>query len=379
MSNSDSKTRILRFFWNAFPWMIVFFMLTFIAVMYVRIGGERERLAEARMAAMKEEVPSVRVITLTLVPRLLEDKINLPGLVEPFEELWVKSEVHGQVTRILVEEGQRVKKGQILVEIDDRDYRSNLVRIEAGYDLIKQEYNRIATLVKKKITSKNKLDEIEARLKDVTAQRRAAQLALSRTRVTSPINGRLNEIKPVEGDLLSVSMKVAQILDVGNVKVTVGVPESDVSAFFDLDEANVIIEALDNRRVKGKKLFLSYKPRSLARLYDLELLVPNPDNRILPGMFARVELVKKKYTDALVVPLYTVINQGDERFVFIENDGKAKRRPVELGILAGWQVQITSGLNADEKVIVVGHRLLSDGHSVKVIKNVQNAREILIP
>ena len=96
-------------------------------------------------------------------------------------------------------------------------------------------------------------------------------------------------------------------------------------------------------------------------------------------MFARVELVKKKYTDALVVPLYAVINQGDERFVFIENDGKAKRRPVELGILAGWQVQVTSGLNADEKVIVVGHRLLSDGHSVKVIKNVQNAREILIP
>ena len=129
------------------------------------------------------------------------------------------------------------------------------------------------------------------------------------------------------GDLLDVNQKVAQILQFGKVKVTVGVPESDVAAVFDLKEAEVVIEALNKRRVKGRKIFLSRQPRSLARLYDLELTVPNPDERILPGMFARVELVKTVYDRALAIPLYAVITQQDERFVYVEKEGRAACRP----------------------------------------------------
>lgn len=379
MNPSDRKTKILRFFWGAFPWLIVFSILAVIGIMVLKIGVERERLEQVRMAALKKEIPAVKVITLTLEPIRLEDKINLPGQVEPQEDLWIKTEVSGQVTKIRVMEGQKVRKGQVLVEIDDRDYRSRLARIEANYDLIKQEYNRYLSLAEKKITAQNILDEIEARLKDVTAQRKEAQLALSRTHIASPIDGRLNQISPTRGHLLKIGDRVAQILNLDTVKVTVGVPESDVAAFFDLEEATVSIEALGDLRVTGKKLFLSYQPRSLARLYDLELVVPNPDGRIRPGMFARVELVKAVFDNALVVPLYAVIAQNDERFVFVANDGHAKKRPVSLGVLTGWQVQITSGLAAGDRVVVVGHRLLDEGHAIEVIRAVSNVEEILQP
>ncbi len=107
------------------------------------------------------------------------------------------------------------------------------------------------------------------------------------------------------------------------------------------------------------------------------MLVPNPDGRILPGMFARVELIKQVFNKALTIPLYAVITKDNERFVFVEKDGKAERRAVELGVLVGWQVQVRSGLNPGERAIVVGHRLLDDGRSVEVIKNVSNPREIL--
>lgn len=379
MTSSDSKIKMLRFFWGIFPWLIVLSILAFIGIMYIQIEKEATRLEQISLAAVKKEIPTIRVITLTLEPISLADKINLPGQVEPNEELWIKAEVFGQVIRTRVEEGQKVRRGQVLVELDDRDYRSRLARIEANYDLTEQEYNRYAALAEKKITAKNKLEEIEARLKDATAQRKEAQLALSRTRITSPIDGRLNQITPTRGDLLKVGDRVAQILDVANVKVTVGVPESDVSAFLDLDEATVVIEALGDRRVTGKKLFLSYQPRSLARLYDLELLVPNTDGRIRSGMFARVELVKTVFENALVIPLYAVITQNEERFVFIENDSHAKKRPVTIGILTGWQVQVTSGLKPGDKVIVVGQRLLDEGHALEIIKNVRRAEEILQP
>ena len=377
MNKSDSKTKALRFLWGIFPWLMVCLILGLIVILGGRIIEEQGRLAEAKKAAMKKEVPAVRVITLTLKPERLEDKISLPAEIEPFEDLWVKAEVRGQVVSIPVKEGQRIKKGQLLVKLDDRDYRSRLARIEANYRLAKQDYKRMADLVKKNIAAESKLDEIEARLEDLTAQRNEAQLSLDRTRITAPISGRLNEIKAKKGELLDVNQQVARILQFKKVKVTVGVPESDVAAVFDLNEAEVIIEALENRKVKGRKIFLSRQPRTLARLYDLELIVPNPDGRILPGMFGRVELVKKVFDQALAVPLYAVITQGDERFVYVEKDGQAEKRLIKLGVLVGWQVHVEAGLNPGERVIVVGHRFLDDGQAVKVIKNVSHPSEIL--
>jgi len=377
MSTSTTKSKILRFLWSIIPWMMVALIVAFIVNTGGRIREKKTRLEEAKKAAMKKQVPAVRVITLTLEPGRLEDKINLPAQVEPYRDVWVKAEVPGQVVKVLVEEGQTVKNEQVLVKLDDRDYQSRLARIEANYRLAKLNYDRTSALVKKKITAETKLDEIEAQLKDLTAQRKEAQLALSRTRITSPICCLLNELKAKEGDFVSVGDPVAQILQLDRIKVTVGVPESDVAAIFDLEEADVIIEALGKRRVKGRKIFLSRQPRSLARLYDLELIVPNPDRHILPGMFARVELVKQVFDKALAVPLYAVISQGDERIVFIEKEGRAERRRIEIGALVGWQVRVTSGLMAGDRVIIVGHRLLDHGQQVEIIKNVTDPSEIL--
>lgn len=377
MKRADSKTRILRFLWGIIPWLMVLLIVVFIVIMAGRIREKSARIEEAKKAAIKKEVEPVQVITLTLKPQRLVDKIDLPAEVEPYENLWVKTEVAGQVVKVLVKEGQTVKKGQVLLKLDDRDYRARLAQIEANHKLAKVKYDRTAALVKKGVAAATELDEIEARRKDLAARRKEARLALSRTRITSPISGRLNEIKAEKGDYVAVGDPVAQVLQFDYVKVTVGVPESDVAAIFDLEEAEVVIEALDKLRVKGEKVFLSRQPRTLARLYNLELRVPNPDGRILPGMFARVELVKHVFDDALAIPLYAVISQSDDHFVYIEKEGRAERRSVKLGTLVGWEVQVTSGLAPGDRVIVVGHRFLDHGQMVKVIQDVSDTREIM--
>ena len=377
MIESNFKGKGLRFVWGAAPWVFVICLGVFVGIMFFRAGEEKARLEEAKKAAMKKEIPPAKVITLTLQPQRLEDKINLPAEVEAAEEVLVKAELSGQVVRILAEEGQKVTKGEVLMEIDDRDYQSRLERIRANYRLAKLDYERNAVLAESHATSRSKLDSIEAQLKDLKAQLEEATLALSRARIKAPISCRLNELKVERGDFVKIGDPVAQILQIERVKVTVGVPESDVAAIFDLKEADVIIEALGNLEVKGKKVFLARKPRSLARLYDLELEVPNPEQRILPGMFARVELVRKVIDQALTLPLYAVITQGEEQFVFVDNNGRAEKRPVALGVLADWEVQITSGLLPGDRVIVVGHRQVEDGQALEVIKNVSDPREIL--
>ena len=379
MNRTNRKTRILRFIWGAIPWMMVALIVAFVVIMGARIMDKKARIDKAKEAAMKKEVAAVRVITLTLKPQRLVDKIDLPAQVEPYEDVEVKAEVVGQVVEVLVEEGQRIDKGQVIIQLDDRDYRTQLARIEANYKLAELNYNRTKALVEKKLAAPSKLDEIEAQLKDLTAQRNEAELALSRTSIKAPLSSLLNEIKAKEGDYVRVGDPVAQILEIDPVKVTVGVPESDVDSIFDLKEADVIIEALGNRSVKGKKIFLSRQPRTLARLFELELRVPNPDGRILPGMFVRAKLVRQVFNRALAVPLYAVITQGDERFVFLEKEGRAVKRRVTLGTLVGWQVHVTSGLQAGERVIVVGHRLLDEGQAVEVIENVSDPNKILKP
>lgn len=375
-SNSGIKTDWIRIFWGLFPWLMVAAMIGLIALMGKWVFLKHGQLAEARIAGMKKEVPAVKVITLALETKQLADKIHLPAEVKPYEELWIKTESKGQVVEVAVREGEDVKKGQLLLKIDDRDYRTRLDRIEAGHKLAELELNRTRILAKKNFAAESKLDEDEARYSDLSAQMKEAALALGRTRITAPVEGRINEIKAKLGDVLDVNQPVAELLQIRRVKVTVGVPESDVDAVFTLNEAKLVIEALNNRTVVGKKMFLASKPRSLARLYDLDLLVDNPDGRILPGMFAEVELVKKVFENALAVPLYAVIVQGDDRFVYIEKDGKAERRPVELGVLVDWQVHVKSGLAAGEHVIVVGHRLLDHGQTVDVVRKVNRPEEI---
>jgi len=377
MQKSSVKARLLRLIWGFIPWAMVIAVVFFIFHLWGKVQVERSLSEKAKQEAIKTETQPVRVITLTAIPRKLEDKIRLPGYVEPAEDLWVKSEVSGQVVRVLATEGQDIQKGQVLAQIDDRDYRTRLARIEANYKLARLEYDRIYSLDQKKITAANTLDEIEARLADVSAQREEAKRALSRTRILAPMDGQVNEIVAKQGDFYGIGDPVAQILRVSDVKIAVGIPESDAASFFNLSEASVIIAALGDRRLTGKKVFMSRQPRNSARLYDLELEIPNPDGDILPGMFASIELIRKAFKRALIVPIYAVINQGEEQFVYIEKGGLAKKIHVKVGLLVDWQVHVTSGLKPNDQVIVVGHRLLSEGQAVEVIKNVNDVREIL--
>ena len=131
--SKSGKVRLLRFIWGTIPWLVVICMIVFVVMMFGKIGEEKKRLEDDRRAALAESTPAIRVITLKLTPSRLEDKINLPAEVETLENLWVKAEVPGQVVSVHVKEGQQVKKGQLLVRLDSRDYKSRVASIEANY------------------------------------------------------------------------------------------------------------------------------------------------------------------------------------------------------------------------------------------------------
>jgi membrane fusion protein (multidrug efflux system) len=270
-----------------------------------------------------------------------------------------------------------VKKGEVLAQIDPRDYQNRLNQIQAAYNLARSDFKRISKLAKTDAASQAQLDIIQARLKETGSSLVAAKLDLERCTIIAPISGFINKRFAKLGLLVSRSDPLFQILDTSRVKVEVGIPESDVQAISNLEEAEITIEALKNLKVKGKKVFLSRQPESFARVYNLKLEVENPDNHLFrPGMFARVDLIKERYPDSFVVPLYSVITNNDEHYLYVVNDDTAHYRPVKLGVLEGWYVQVVEGIKPKDRVVVIGQRNLEDGQSVKVIRTIRDPKEL---
>jgi len=316
--------------------------------------------------SLKGEQPPVKVIVQEIQTKVIEDRLNLPGSISPWEDLTVQAEVSGQIVAVPVKEGDIVRPGQVLARLDRRDYENRVAQAKAAYHLAKADYDRLSNLLPLNAASTAQVDVSLAHLKEMKANLDSMQLNLERTMIITPIPGFINRLDAKLGMLIERSNPIAQILDTRKVKVEVGIPESDIKAIQDLEEARIIVEALDGENYLGRKIFLARQPEPSSRTYTLKLAVDNPEGKLRPGMFTRVELIKHRYQDAVSIPLYAVIARENERFVYILNDNTAHYRKVELGVLDGWQVQITKGLQIGEKVIIVGHRSLEDGQKVDV-------------
>jgi membrane fusion protein (multidrug efflux system) len=226
------------------------------------------------------------------------------------------------------------------------------------------------------IIARAEYDSIKAEVESLEADLAIAELQLQRCYIRSSISGIVNELPAKKGLYLAVGDPVATVLDIDRLKIIVGIPETDVDAVRKIDRFEVIIEALQNKKISGAKHFLAVAPESQAQVYRLELEVSNKSGEILPGMFARVEIIKEEFPEALAIPLYAVISRDNKHFVFLEEDNVAKLQEIKLGILDGWHIQITGGLAPGQRVIVVGQRSVDTEQRLNVVKKVTNPAEI---
>lgn len=365
-----------RFIWSVLPWCAFLFIVLLIILLTIKISSEKEKQAAKNQAMSEKVLPAVNIVTQRIIPTTLTDKLDLPAMVTAWEDLLVSAEVTGQIISVAVAEGQQVSKGQILVEIDPRDYQSRLLSIQAQYELATTTVNRLISLKSSDAISQDQLDQASARKKELSAALVNAELLLERCTIKAPLTGVVNYLPAKTGLLLSHGDPVAQILQIDKVKVEVAIPEADVTAVRTVEKAAVIFTSLDNLKVTGTKIFLASQPASSAMVYPLRLAVENPNGHILPGMFARAEIIKHVYQNGISIPIFAVISQNDKKFVFTVQNGLAHKRPVKTGIFEGWQIQITHGLQTGDEVVIVGHRSLEDGQPVTILKTVTDPGEI---
>ncbi len=370
--NGSRKNKYFRILWSLLPWLVVLLLL-FIAVLFgLKTCDKQKQLALQKAQATKSEQQPISVVAQIIRPGTMTDMIDLPAIVRPWEELVVKAEITGKVIATPVDEGHKVEKDQIVVQVDPRDYQNNIQSILARQKLAKTNFQRQQGLIDKNAVSQANYDEAAATLEDLNAAMKNARLNLERCTIRSPFSGVVNELHAKIGALLSHGDPVFKLLDIDKLKVDVAIPESEVFAVKDISHCKITFTALNNHTVTGKKIFLSSEAVQPAMVYILRLAVANPGHAILPGMFARVQIVKRTITDAVSIPLYGVITQNEEQYVYVAEANIARKRRITTGFLEGWKVQILSGLSAGDMVIIVGHRSIEDGQPVNIIQSLEN-------
>jgi membrane fusion protein (multidrug efflux system) len=383
MNHPEPKTlwgKLVWFVLSSLPGLLV---IAGLAVLVLLIGQKvsvkKEQIAAELKAAAKTETPAVNVVTLQLQPSVLRDKINLPGAVEAWDSLQLMAKVAGSIEEVLVVKGQQVAKGQLIARIESRDYQIALDAAKAAYALAQANLARNESLRSKGISTQASLEEQQNQVRQTKAALEQAELQLSRCQITAPMAGVINRLDAKAGLMTSSLMPsaLAEIIALDQVKAVIAVPEADVAAVRRLKQVELEIQALGNEKFTAKVHYLAQAPESQARTYRLELAIDNPGHRILPGMFVRASIVKEAQEQALAVPLFSVISRNDEQFVYVEENGLARRRPVRTGFLEGWQVLITEGLQAGDKVIIEGHRSVEDGQPVKVVKTADSTGGLL--
>jgi len=370
------RARIVYFLWNNLPRFILLAMIALIVVLIGSIKKESALIAANKAAAVLQEKPPINAVILTLSPTTIRDRISLPGSIEPWTRLQLMSKLGGTITKVLVQEGDSVRKGDILAHIESKDYEIALARAEAAYKLAKSEYERDKSIYDKGVIPTSALDANKTNMQTAQADYENAKLLYSRTRVTSPMDGIIRRMDAKIGLQLSVGDQIAEILEIDRLKGVIGIPESDVPAVKKLDMVEITIQALNNKKIAAKVHFLSPSPGTIARLYNLELEIDNKEGEIFSGMFIRADIVKNVYQNSLAVPFYSVISRNDEQFVYIEENGFAQKKYVSLGIMEKWMVQVTDGLNPGDKLIVEGHRDVENNQQVNVVQAITRPEDM---
>lgn len=339
---------------------------------------------------------AARVATYRVAQQTFQRQVEFPATLLAAKDVTIVSKVPGEIQKILVAEGDRVKSGQILLQLDQRDFalalrqanaqvaaaQAGVETAEAGLDTIDTTHARIAALAKKEAVSQASFDEVDGRQKVTAAQLKgaraqlelgkvavdAAATNLSYTIIRAPFAGIVGTRMVDPGARVIPQTPLLTVIDASSVKVEGGVPEGELPSVKQGTPARITVDALGTTPIQAvvDRLQPVVDPRT--RTATVSVVLANPDGRLQAGMSARVVLDLGQ-GEAPAVPDDALIKSelGASRGeVVVVKEGRAHRRELILGQRAGDLVEVKKGLAAGDEIVRGGQERLEEGQAVEV-------------
>jgi RND family efflux transporter MFP subunit len=311
-------------------------------------------------AKVADEIPVVRIQAAS--EKEIEQIYELTATVQPQVKNSIAPSTPGRIRQILVEIGQSVSKGQKLVQMDV----ANLSNLETQIENVKRSYNRVQELFSVGGASQQELDNAKVQLD--LAQTNLKNMS-ENTFLLSPISGIITARNYDNGDMYSGQMPLLTVMQINPVKLVINVSESYYSQIKIGMPINVKFDVFKNQSFQGKVSLIYPTVNEQTRTFAVEIKLNNNNNKVRPGMFARVTLEFGK-AKRIVVSDQSIVKQSGSgsRFVYVYNNGKVDFKQVELGRRMGNEFEIISGLMVGEQIVIAGQSKLIDGGNANLAK-----------
>jgi membrane fusion protein (multidrug efflux system) len=306
------------------------------------------------------EAKPVRVGTAT-------QNVAAIGTLRSYESVVIRPEVAGRIAALDVPEGQAVRKGQILVRLDDSVQKAELDQALAALALARANFDRAESLLKRGAGTPQAVDQARATLLTDEASVGLAQARLEKMQLAAPFAGVLGLRKVSIGDYVGPGTDIVNLEVVDRLKVDFRVPELLLAAVRPGQNIGIQVDAFPGRAFPGQVFAVDPLVDVAGRSILLRATIDNPDGALRPGLFARVTLVVETRENAIFVPEAALVPVGDQHFVFRVVDGKASFTKVKVGARTAGEVVVLDGLAPTDVVVVAGVLKIRDGMPVQVI------------
>lgn len=336
--------------------------IVLIIVIVSGCGGNSDKKAGKGSSIGKGTAP---VEAMIIKPRQLENRINSTGTLLANEEVELRSEISGRVTEVLFVEGKRVKKDEPLLKINDAELQAELKRKLYEEKQASDNLNRQKSLYEIKAISQEDYDNIVNAYQMVLAEKEVIQSQLDKTDIKAPFDGIIGLRYLSEGSYVTPDLLIATIQSIDPIKVEFSIPEKYADQL--KTGTDITIKAGDSPELRhGMVYAVESKIDPLTRTIKARAKIPNPDGKLIPGSFAKVEIILNVIPDAIVIPSEAMIPQLNGQIVYICKDGKAKAINVQTGLRTDTDIQITEGLATADTLIISGLLQLIDGKPVAI-------------
>jgi membrane fusion protein (multidrug efflux system) len=298
------------------------------------------------------------------------------GTLRADEAVMIRPEIAGRIDRIAFDEGQSVKKGALLATLDAAETRALVASSRAQAGLDKQRLERAADLQKKGFISQQALDEMQSNYARSAAKLREDEAKLAKSEIRAPFSGVAGLRQVSEGAYVAAGTDIARLEKIDQLKLDFRVPETYFARLKSGLAVSVAVDAFPQAAFPGKIYAIEPAVDEQTRTVLARARVANPQIKLRPGMFARVQLTLAVRENAVWIPEEAIVPRGQDSFVFRVVDGKAELVPVQTGTRKVGEVEIMKGIAAGDVVVTEGTQRLVPGMQVSIIPSAKPAAAI---
>lgn len=326
-----------------------------------------------------ERVRMVPVETMQVERGSFEDYIRVTGVIEALDDAVISSESSGRVESIL-RRGESVEQGGVIARMDDRLSRAQYEAAKTSFELAEDTYNRMRALYEDEIISTQDYRAARAQRDQARSQLSQAEKQLNDSDIKAPFSGRVEERFVSEGELVSPGVPVVRLVDNSRVRIVAGIPERYSGQIMDGSPARIMIRALGNRKLESQVTFAGELIDAATRTFPIEVELDNQKGELKPEMVVDLQVKRTTIENAIVIPRTAVVRDESSLYVFraIEESGHpvAELVEVEAGFAYGSLIEITTGLESGDRVVVAGLSSLNMGDRLNIVQSSSSEEKI---